>query len=392
MPSFSCRWGLPSCRRKEDNRDRCRGRRPGNAATCRARLKGWIRNVAERSPIWGDVDLKAFCAATGYSREHATRELSKLRRESGFAFETKLRSKRGSKTNTWGVIVADPEKLRFDRRSLFYDRHGNRLHNYTTLADGGEKIAPTIIFPVPERRPRGRPRTRPVVSEVQKRPRGRPRKQCATPLPVAETVAQESPLAPTPAQVLADANGLKKYLEIPRRCDNPLTKDSFGIQQPDLYGAVRGVVLSRGREGPTAKPQGLRRKAFALQARLAGCHWDNCKVRFSRRTAHSYAFRALCDGHDEWRIMACYERALSMRCLPVMVSRWTGRQAPGRSCFSISPRPSRKPGDCLPGMAWHDTSAWRFGINATHGIIHAGSIPKLWTSPGFANKSPPALG
>jgi len=310
MPSFSCRWGLPSCRRKEDNRDRCRGRRPGNAATCRARLKGWIRNVAERSPIWGDVDLKAFCAATGYSREHATRELSKLRRESGFAFETKLRSKRGSKTNTWGVIVADPEKLRFDRRSLFYDRHGNRLHNYTTLADGGEKIAPTIIFPVPERRPRGRPRTRPVVSEVQKRPRGRPRKQCATPLPVAETVAQESPLAPTPAQVLADANGLKKYLEIPRRCDNPLTKDSFGIQQPDLYGAVRGVVLSRGREGPTAKPQGLRRKAFALQARLAGCHWDNCKVRFSRRTAHSYAFRALCDGHDEWRIMACYERAL----------------------------------------------------------------------------------
>ena len=310
MPSFSCRWGLPSCRRKEDNRDRCRGRRPGNAATCRARLKGWIRNVAERSPIWGDVDLKAFCAATGYSREHATRELSKLRRESGFAFETKLRSKRGSKTNTWGVIVADPEKLRFDRRSLFYDRHGNRLHNYTTLADGGEKIAPTIIFPVPERRPRGRPRTRPVVSEVQKRPRGRPRKQCATPLPVAETVAQESPLAPILAQVLADSTGLKKYLEIPQRCDNPLTKDSFGIQQSDLYGAVRGVVLSRGREGRTAKPQALQRKAFALQARLAVCHWDNCKVRFSRRTAHSYAFRALCDGHDEGRIMACYERAL----------------------------------------------------------------------------------
>ena len=291
MPSFSCRWGLPSCRRKEDNRDRCRGRRPGNAATCRARLKGWIRNVAERSPIWGDVDLKAFCAATGYSREHATRELSKLRRESGFAFETKLRSKRGSKTNTWGVIVADPEKLRFDRRSLFYDRHGNRLHNYTTLADGGEKIAPTIIFPVPERRPRGRPRTRPVVSEVQKRPRGRPRKQCATPLPVAETVAQESPLAPILAQVLADSTELKKYLEIPQRCDNPLTKDSCGIQQSDLYGAVRGVVLSRGREGRTAKPQALQRKAFALQARLAGCHWDNCKVRFSRRTAHRAQLR-----------------------------------------------------------------------------------------------------
>ena len=101
-----------------------------------------------------------------------------------------------------------------------------------------------------------------------------------------------------------------KYLEIPRRCDNPLTKDSFGIQQTDLYGAKRGVALWGGREGRTAKPQALQRKAFALQARLAGCHWDNCKVRFSRRTAHSYAFRALCDGHEEWRIMACYERAL----------------------------------------------------------------------------------
>src|SRR5450432_811463 len=167
MPSFSSRWGLPSSRRKADNRERCRGRRPGNAATCRARLKGWIRNVAERSPIWGDIDLKAFCATTGYSREHATRELSKLRREGGLAFETKLRSKRGSKTR-WGVIVAAPEKLLYDKHSLFYDWRGNRLHNYTTLAGSGAKIVPTMIFPVPERRPRGRPRTRPAVSEARK--------------------------------------------------------------------------------------------------------------------------------------------------------------------------------------------------------------------------------
>ena len=310
MPSFSSRWGLPSCWRKEENRERCRGRRPGNAATCRARLKGWIRNVAERSPIWGDVDLKAFCATTGYSREHATRELSKLRRESGLAFETKLRSKRGAKTTTWGVIVADPEKLRFDRRSLFYDRHGNRLHNYTTLAEGGEKIVPTIIFPTAECRPRGRPRTRPVVSEVQKRPRGRPRKQCTPPLSLEQATTNKSPFALAPVQVFADGTEPKKFIEIPRGCDNPLTKDSFGIQQQDLYGAKRGVALWRGREGRVAKPQALQRKAFALEARLAGCHWDNCKVRFSRRTAHSYAFRALCDGHEEWRIMACYERAL----------------------------------------------------------------------------------
>ena len=310
MPSFSCRWGLPSCRRKEDNRERCRGRRPGNAATCRARLKGWIRKVAERSPIWGDVDLKAFCATTGYSREHTTRELSKLRRESGLAFETKLRSKRGTKINTWGVIVADPEKLRFDRRSLFYDRRGNRLHNYTTLAEGGEKIEPTIIFSTPERRPRGRPRTRPVASDVPKRPRGRPRKQCTPPLPLEQATHNKSPLAPAPVQVSAAANELKKYHENPRRCDNPLKKDSFRIQQPDLYGAARCFVLSRGRKERETKCSLLKKKAFSLQRRLAACHWDNCKVQFSSRAAHCYALRGLADGHEERRIISCYENAL----------------------------------------------------------------------------------
>jgi hypothetical protein len=309
MPSFSCRWGLPSCRRKADNRERCPGRRPGNAATCRARLKGWIRKVAERSPIWGDVDLKAFCATTGYSREHATRELSTLRREGGFIFETKLRSKRGSKTS-WGVIVADPEKLLYDKRSLFYDRRGKRLHNYTTLAGGGEKIEPTIIFPVPERRPRGRPRTRPAVSEAQKRPRGRPRKQCSTPLPVKQPTAPISPLAPITAQVFPRENSPKKYPEISRRCDNPLTKDSFGIQQPDSYGASRRILLSRGEKESESVPSPLKKKAFSLQKRLESCHWDNCKVQFSNRAAHCYALGALVDGHEERRIISSYEQAL----------------------------------------------------------------------------------
>src|SRR5688500_12014704 len=125
MPSFSDRRGLPSCRKEESCVRRCRGRRRGNVATCRARSKGWIENVAARSPIWGDVDLKAFCVVTGYSREHATRELSKLRRECGLAFETKLRKKGGATTARWGVMVADPDKLLFDRHSLFYDRRGN---------------------------------------------------------------------------------------------------------------------------------------------------------------------------------------------------------------------------------------------------------------------------
>ena len=35
-----------------------------------------------------------------------------------------------------------------------------------------------------------------------------------------------------------------------------------------------------------------------------------CKVTFSSRTAHSYALRALVDGHDEERIVSCYADAL----------------------------------------------------------------------------------
>ena len=306
MPNFSSRWGLPSCRPEVSPVKRCRGRRPGNTSTCRARLRGWISNVANRSPIWGDIDLKAFCRITNYSREHATRELSKLRREGGLVFETKLRSKRGTTTNTWGVIVADPAKLLYDKRSLFYDRKGNRLHNYTTLADGGEKIAPTVMLPEPERRPRGRPRTRPVVPEVLKRPRGRPRKLGAAPVPV----TRKSPVAPSPEQGSASEKEPRKIHEKPRLCDNPLKEDSYGIQPSDLYGAVRGVAQCREEKKRRPKSSLLKRKAFSLQRRLEASHWDNCKVRFSRRTAHCYAYQALTDGHEEARIVSSYEQAL----------------------------------------------------------------------------------
>ena len=228
MPSFSNRWGLPSSRTEDNSVRRRRGRRRGHVATCRARLKGWIKNVAARSPIWGDVDLSAFCRTTGYSREHATRELSKLRRDGELAFETKMRTKGGRGSKKWGVIVADPSKLRFDKRSLFYDRRGRPLHNYTTLGNGGEKIAPTILI-LPKKRPRGRPK------KVQ---------------------AQESdaPRKPQSAQ-----NDLKVSLhpEMPaknnRVCDNANNrKDSYGIQQSDQYGAGRDVAQWRGWEEDAA--------------------------------------------------------------------------------------------------------------------------------------------
>ena len=78
-------------------------------------LLGWIENVARRSTTWGDVDLAAFCRKTGYSREHATRELTKIRRtRPDLVFETKHRKKRprSDQPSTWGVIVCEASKLK----------------------------------------------------------------------------------------------------------------------------------------------------------------------------------------------------------------------------------------------------------------------------------------
>ena len=293
MPSFSNRWGLPSCREETNSVRRCRGRRRGHVATCRARLKGWIKNVAARSPIWGDIDLAAFCRKTGYSREHTTRELSKLRRDGELVFETKMRTKGGRGPKKWGVIVADPAKLCFDKHSLFYDRRRMPLHNYTTLGHGGEKIAPTILM-VPAKRPRGRPRKVQVQESVG------PRKQ-----PPAQKDSKASSRPETTPATSAENN---------RVCDNANTrKDSYGIQQPDQYGAWRNVARWRGWEEDAAKRKGasaLRKKAFAMLELLAGCHWDNCKVTFARRTAFRFALAALTDGHRAERILSCYADAL----------------------------------------------------------------------------------
>ena len=293
MPSFSDRWGLPSCREETNNVRRCRGRRRGHVATCRARLKGWIKNVAARSPIWGDIDLAAFCRKTGYSREHTTRELSKLRRDGELAFETKMRTKGRAGTKKWGVIVADPAKLCFDKHSLFYDRRRKPLHNYTTLGRGGEKIVPTIII-APQKRPRGRPR------KIQAKPSAAQKKE---PPPQGKREASKCPQT-LPAQPR----------ENHQVCDNANTgKDSYGIQQSDQYGAWRDVALWRGWEEGAAKRKGasaLRKRGFAMLEPLAACHWDNCKVTFASRTAFRFALTSLTEGHRAERILSCYADAL----------------------------------------------------------------------------------
>lgn len=289
MPNFSNRWGLPLCRKKEDIR-RCPGRRRGNAASCRARLEGWILNVAARSPIWGDIDLEAFCHVTGYSREHATRELSNIRREnSTLAFETKLRRKKGNPRKQWGVIVAERKKLRFDERSLFYDVRGNRLHNRTKLGRDGEKIIPTIAFSTRIPRPRGRPRKRGIV----------------------QTSMAQSPNELPPCPIYSESQRAENNsIKNTRLCDNSYKReDSYGIQQKDSYGAGRDVAQWRGSTSKKFHPS-LRKKAFALLNRLAGCHWDNCKVSFAKPTAYRYALKALTDGHEEKRILSSYSDAL----------------------------------------------------------------------------------
>ena len=310
MSDFSNRWGLPSSKQEENLRCR-RAQRNGNAAPCRARLEGWIRNVAARSPIWGDVDLAAFCRITGYSREHATRELADIRRDHPeLAFETKLRCKKRRRPKRWGVIVAERRKLCFDGRSLFYDVRGRRLHNYTTLGRDGEKIVPTVNPPETARRSRGRPRQHPAVMDALLKEWHR--------LTGVRDVPGESSRADSVCVNVSDtasvSNSDKAADSNSELCDGPyIRKDSFGIQQKDLYGARRFVAhLRDGREADvrTNARSRLCRKAFSLLSRLRECHYDNCKVRFASRTAYRYALRALQDGHDQTRIVGSYEAAL----------------------------------------------------------------------------------
>ena len=263
--------------------------RKTNPPNCRGRLKGWLENVAARSSSWGDVDLKAFCKETGYSREHATRQLSVLRKEGQLVFETKIRIPKGKGRKRWGVMVAHPKKLRFDGHSLFFGRDGKALHNYTTLGDGGEKLTPTDFIPKP-RRPRGRPR-----KIVEAPPGG---------------VAQDI-LGHVQTSVEMPVNSVfqtKKYSV----CDIPNREDYFVIQQSDLYGAGRSVAQWRGSGSGERrlKTGALNRKAFAVLRPLQEQHWDNCKVTFSRRCAYSYALGALTNGHTVERIVSCYSDAL----------------------------------------------------------------------------------
>lgn len=241
--------------------------------------------MADRAPIWGDVDLKAFCRKTGYSREHATRELSRIRNEEGaeFAFETKQRCTGRRRRKRWGVMVSRPGKLRFDQHSLFYDKDGDYLHTYTTLGAGKVKIAAAI----------------PLQSGSSEEPRK------------------------------VHDPGVKPAKD----CDNS-TKSEGGsaTQQTNSCGARRRFnsrASTYGSRTGADNIQQLRRKAFVLLASLEQLHWDNCKVLFNRRTAFSFLFLALQDGHEVTRILGAYEKAL-VQCHAFACDRAASR---GEVCF-----------------------------------------------------------
>ena len=282
MSNFSGRWGLPSSG-QENTIQRRRDSRRGGGAPCRTRLEGWIRNVAARSPIWGDVDLAAFCRTTGYSREYVTRELADIRRDNpDLAFETKLRCKKSRQWKRCGVIVAERRKLRFDERSLFYDVCGRRLHNYTTLGRDGEKIVPTVNLPERARKPRGRPRHHPRQMDALLEEWHKLVGALAEPL---ESGRVESVSVNISDKVSVSSPDIDSESNS-ELCDSPYKeKDSFGIQQKDLYGAGRDVAQWRGWKKTDQRSKGrsrLRKKAFALLQILAGAHWDNCKRRKNR--------------------------------------------------------------------------------------------------------------
>ena len=279
-------------------RRRVRGRRSSGGPTCRSRLTGWLRNVVRRSPIWGDVDLEAFCRLTEYSREHATRELSRIRRSGEFAFETKIRTRAGRRGRNWGVIVADPKKLRFDRHSLHFASDGRPLHNRTTLAEEGVKLlpVPTSIEGVSlTSNPECRTTTENIPSSID------------------QSLTSPGRASVDPKQILKKTAPVQRHLKKGTGCDNAYKEDSYGIQQSERYGAGRPIALWRGPQIPAPRLEGmqrLRRRAFALVEKLKDSQWDNCKVQFDSRGAFALAYGALSDGHDAARIIRCYELAL----------------------------------------------------------------------------------
>lgn len=265
--------------------------------------------VTKRSKIWGRVDIEAFCQTTGYSREHATRTLSLIKREcEDLVFETKIcRQRNGLKR--WGVLVAERSKLKFDKCSLFFSEEGKWLHNYNHLGPNRQKIAPTFPWQISTKEIRSSAEHSSVESTMN----------------VNRELEAGEKYLPGRSDLTGESSGKQRHCffsKAPHRASPPKDapcdasfkrKGSYGTQQMNLNGARREIVQQRTRteEAKTIRAfERLRKKAFAMLKPLEQLHWDNCKVTFSARSTFCYALDALSVGHESTRMIRCYERAL----------------------------------------------------------------------------------
>lgn len=82
------------------------------------------------------------------------------------------------------------------------------------------------------------------------------------------------------------------------------------VSQGSTPAMLSPISKNKERKSTSASQSNLELKAYAIARNLADFHWDNCKVSYSKYAARSYALKALNEGYDETRILACYLKAL----------------------------------------------------------------------------------
>jgi hypothetical protein len=111
----------------------------------------------------------------------------------------------------------------------------------------------------------------------------------------------------------SEGTPLKDNTVVRQTAASPLSKNDSLTQAPKANGRSPNGDAAVFKEDVSEKktPQApIRKKAYAVAERLRSCHWDNCKVRFVKETARSYAEQALEDGHDEKELHSAYDEAL----------------------------------------------------------------------------------
>ena len=95
-----------------------------------------------------------------------------------------------------------------------------------------------------------------------------------------------------------------KYDFTPVKCPSLLEKGEEYRKGTNTFSRARA------RDNRRLGSKKIQAKTHAVKRRLAGLHWDKCKVRFDEAIAVSFASAALTAGFLEADIVAAYDRAL----------------------------------------------------------------------------------